>query len=53
MTTEEITATYADLSAAEAFEVFDAAMVDNATVAVVLGQEAAQEYANWQYMNLK
>jgi hypothetical protein len=53
MTSEEITATYADLSPSEAFEAFDYAGVDNATIGVVLGQEVAQEYANWIYANLK
>ena len=53
MTREEILSTYAELSPAEAFEAFDFAAVDNATVAEVLGQEAAQEYASWIYANLK
>lgn len=53
MTKNEICDTYADLSPAEAFEALDAAGVDNATVAEVLGQEAAQEYASWVYYHLK
>lgn len=51
--TEEILATYSDLPADDAFEAYDAANVDNATVAIVLGQAAAQEYAAWIYANLK
>lgn len=50
---EEIRRTYADLSRDEAFEAFDGAGVDNATVAVVLGQEVAQEYSHWIYANLE
>lgn len=53
MTPAEITATYADLSPDEAFEAYDAAGVDNATVGTVLGQEVAQEYASWVYFFLK
>ena len=53
MSRDEIVATYADLSPAEAFEAFETANVDNATVAIVLGQEAAQEFASWIYANLK
>lgn len=53
MTPAEIEANYAELSPDEAFEAFDAAGVDNATVAIVLGQEAANEYASWIYANLK
>lgn len=53
MTPEELLDTYTDLSASDAFEAFDAAGVDNATVAEVLGQEAAQEYASWIGTNLK
>jgi hypothetical protein len=53
MTPAEIEATYAGSYPDEAFEAFDAAGVDNATIAVVLGQEAANEYASWIYANLK
>lgn len=53
MTSEEIRNTYAELSAAEAFEAFDAASVDNATVGMVLGEEVAREHASWTYLNVK
>lgn len=53
MTYDEIRSTYADLPPAEAFEAFDAANVDNATVADAIGDEEALEYAHWIYANLK
>ena len=53
MTRVEIESAYAASPPDEAFEAFDAANVDNATIAEVLGQEAAQEYASWIYANLK
>jgi hypothetical protein len=53
MTYDEIRETWGDLSAPEAFEAFEAAGVDNATVADAIGQEVAQEYAHWIYLNLK
>ncbi len=52
MTRVEIESAYAASPPDEAFEAFDAANVDNATIAEVLGQEAA-EYASWIYANLK
>lgn len=53
MTPEELETIYAAVSPDEAFETFDVMCVDNATVATVLGQEVAQEYAGWIYANLK
>ena len=53
MTADEIKSAYADLSPSDAFEAFDAAGVDNATVAVVLGQEVAQEFGHWIYATLE
>lgn len=42
-----------ELPAAEAFEAFDAAGLDPETVGLVLGEEAADAYSAWGYLNLK
>ena len=53
MTTDEIKATWDELSEAEAFEAFDADSVDNATIVRVLGENVADDYSGWQYINIK
>lgn len=53
MTNEEIETTWAGSFPDEAFEAFDAAGVDSERVAIVLGKEAANEYLNWIYFNVK
>ena len=53
MTPAAIEASYAGATPDEAFETFDAANVDNATVGIVLGQEVARDYASWVYANSK
>lgn len=53
MTSDEIRGTWEDFYGSEAFEIFDLAMIDNAIIAEVLGEEVEREYASWIYLNIK